>query len=164
MSARCAASFASGYSREERGISFRLRGRELSLVEIHDARRPCRGVRIVGDHDNGFAVLVVERLQQAENFIARSTVEIARRLVAQQDGRIRNDGPCDADPLLFAARERAGVMAVTMRKANRLQCGFNVLLSLRFGEMSEKQRQFDISSMRSPAIVTVPRVGRSSPP
>ena len=49
----------------------------------------CRRVRIVRDHDDGLAVLLVERLQQVEHFVARLAVEVARGLVAQQQRRDR---------------------------------------------------------------------------
>ena len=73
-------------------------------------RRARRGVRVVRDHDDGLAVLAVERLEQAENFVAGFAVEIAGRFVAEQQRRIGDDGARDADALLLAAGERARIM------------------------------------------------------
>ena len=56
----------------------------------------------MGDHDDGLAVFLVERLQQAEDFIAGLAVEITRRLIAQEQRGIRHDGAGDARALLFA--------------------------------------------------------------
>ena len=47
------------------------------------------GVRVVGDHDDGLAVLAVERLQQVEDLVAGLAVEVAGRLVAEQQRRDR---------------------------------------------------------------------------
>ena len=61
------------------------------------------GVRIVGDHDDGLAVVLVERLEQGEDFITRLAVEVAGGFVAKQDRGIGDDGAGDADTLLLAA-------------------------------------------------------------
>ena len=47
------------------------------------------GVRIVRHHDDRLAVVAVERLQQVENLVAGLAIEIAGRLVAQQQRRDR---------------------------------------------------------------------------
>jgi hypothetical protein len=80
------------------------------LVEMDRVRGPRGGVRVVRDHDDRLAVLAVERLEQAENFVAGFAVEIARRLVAKEQRGIADDRPRDADALLFAAGKRARVM------------------------------------------------------
>ena len=67
------------------------------------------------DHDDGLAVLAVERLEQAEDFVAGLAVEIAGRLVAEQQRGIGDDGARDADALLFAAGERARIMLRAVR-------------------------------------------------
>ena len=50
-------------------------------------------------------MLAVQRLQQVEDLVAGLAVEIAGRLVAQQQRRVGDDGARDADALLLAARE-----------------------------------------------------------
>src|SRR3712207_8021525 len=49
--------------------------------------------RSVGDHDDGLAVLAVERLEEVQDLVPRLPVEIARGLVAEQQGRIGDDRP-----------------------------------------------------------------------
>ena len=66
-----------------------------------------RGVRIVRDHDDGLALLLVQRLQQVEDLIAGLAVEVAGRLVAQQQRRIGDDRARDADALLLTAGQLA---------------------------------------------------------
>ena len=67
--------------------------------------RALGGVRIVGDHDDGLAVVAVERLQQIEDLVAGLAIEVAGRLVAEQQRRVGDDGARDADALLLSAGE-----------------------------------------------------------
>ena len=69
------------------------------------ALRASRRVRIVRDHHDRLAVLAIERLQEIENLVSRLAIEVARRLVAEEQGRVRHDHPRDADTLLLAAGE-----------------------------------------------------------
>ena len=57
---------------------------ELPLLEMQHVLRARGGVRVVRHHDDRLALLLVQRLQQIENLIARFAVQIARRFVAQQ--------------------------------------------------------------------------------
>ena len=41
-------------------------------------------MRVVRDHDDGFAMLPVESLQKLEDFIARLAVQISGRFVTEQ--------------------------------------------------------------------------------
>ena len=89
-----------------------MRG-ELAFVEVDGARGAGGGVRVVGDHDDGLAVLAVERLEEAEDFVAGFAVEVAGRLVAEEQRGVGDDGPRDADALLLAAGKRARIMPLT---------------------------------------------------
>ena len=100
---------------------------KLALVQMHRARRAGRGVRIVRDHDDGLAVLAVERLEQAEDFVAGLAVEIAGRLVAEQQRRIGDDGARDADALLFAAGKLCADNAVRCERPTTFKRGLHVL-------------------------------------
>ncbi len=63
-------------------------------------------------HDQRLAELPVEPLQQPHHQGRRLLVEIARRLVGQDDRGVGHDGPRDRDPLLLSAAELAGVVIV----------------------------------------------------
>src|SRR5690348_8899287 len=76
---------------------------ERALVEMQRVRRVFRGLGIVRHHDDGLAVLAVEPLQQRQHFFRRLAVEVAGRLVADQQGRIGNDRARNGDALLLAA-------------------------------------------------------------
>src|SRR5437899_5641858 len=53
---------------------------KLAFVQVNRPAGPGRGVRVVGDHNDGLAVLAVERLQQVQYLVARLAVKIARGL------------------------------------------------------------------------------------
>jgi hypothetical protein len=107
---------------------------ELALVEMHRADGARGGVRIVRDHDDGLAVLAVERLEQVEDLVAGLAVEVAGRLVAEQERGIGDDAPGDADALLFAAGEGARVVLCAVREAHHRQGGRDVFPALGLAE------------------------------
>ena len=74
---------------QARGTSCGHLGGELSVDHVQPARGALGGVRIVGDHDDGLAVLAVERLQQVEDAVAGLAIEIAGRLVGEDERRDR---------------------------------------------------------------------------
>ena len=80
------------------------------------AASPCRGgrrvdeaqgARVVRDHDDRLAELVLELAQQAEDVLGVARVEVAGGLVGDDEIGIGDDGARDGDALLLAARERA---------------------------------------------------------
>ena len=79
------------------------------------------GVRVVRDHDDRLAVLAVERLQQVEDLVAGLAIEVAGRLVAEQQRRVGDDRAGDADALLLAAGELARVVLRAVGEADDLQ-------------------------------------------
>ena len=68
-----------------------LAGRVAQLVddptvgEEHDPVGVGRGHRVVGDHDDGLAVVVDAAAEQLEHLGARAGVEVAGRLVGEDD-------------------------------------------------------------------------------
>ena len=69
----------------------------------------CGDVVLVGDqHDR--AALAVEVVEQVEDVGGRGRVEVAGRLVGQEQRRLGHQRPGDRDPLLLAARELAGLV------------------------------------------------------
>ena len=68
-------------------------------------RAPCvlRRLRIVRDHHDGLVELFVEPLEQIERLLRVPGVEIARRLVGNQDAGIGDDGAGNGHSLLLTA-------------------------------------------------------------
>src|ERR1051326_9449901 len=91
------------------------------------------------------SMLAVECLEQIQNFIPVFPVEIARRLIAEQQRGIGDNSTGDAHTLLLAARELARIMQGAMGKPNHPKGGLHVLLALGPLEVGEKQRQFDVT-------------------
>ena len=57
-------------------------------------------------HEHGEAALGVQATQQGEDLVGGPRVEVAGRLVGEQQGGPRHQRPDDGHPLLLAARER----------------------------------------------------------
>ena len=72
-------------------------------------------MNVVRHHHDGFALLAIERLQQVQDFITGSAIEVTGGLVTQQQGGIRDNRTSDTNPLLLTARKRAREMARAMR-------------------------------------------------
>ena len=95
---------------------FRIRRQELHAAtnvpfsRCSTAARALGGVRIVRHHDDRLLELGVQPLQQSQDLLARLGVEIAGRLVGEQQRRVGDDGARDRDALLLAAGELARVV------------------------------------------------------
>ena len=95
--------------------------RQHALLEVQRPPRAIGGVRIVRDHDDRLAVIAIERLQQIEDLVAGLAIEIAGRLVAEQQRRVGDDGARDADALLLAARQLTRVVLRAIGQPDDLQ-------------------------------------------
>ena len=105
-----------------------------------------RGVRIVRHHDDGLALLLVQRLQQVEDLVARLAVEVAGGLVAQQERRIGDDRARDADALFLAARQLARLVLGALAQDRRGSSAAPTRLrAIRGGQRSQQQRQLDVA-------------------
>ena len=105
-----------------------LRG-DLAVVQFDTAVGESRHDGIVRDHHNG-ASLLVEFAQQAQHDFFVLRVEIAGRLVGQDDFGIVDQRARDADALLFAARQLRGYVMAAVFQARRAPVR-RVLLSRR---------------------------------
>ncbi len=75
-----------------------------------------RDVFIMGDEHNGDAALFIELAEQFHHFVAPRGVEIAGRLVGEDDGRIGDEGTRDGDALLLTAGKLRGGMSLAIGK------------------------------------------------
>ncbi len=81
------------------------RARELAVVRDQDDRRPA----------------AVQVAQQVEDGAARAAVEVAGRLVGQDQRRLADQRPGDGDPLALAARELRRLVPEPVLEADALQ-------------------------------------------
>ena len=91
-------------------------------VAQHDGppRVPC-DLLIVGHHDDGDPVFLVELSKQVHDFPAGLRVEIARRLVGQKDRRFVGHGAGDGHALLLAAGKLRGMVVHARFQAHLFQ-------------------------------------------
>ena len=68
-------------------------------------------------------------------------VEIAGRLVGEDQRGLCHEGPCDPDPLLLAARELGGLMAQSIAQAQALEGLLGLLEALAAADALVHQRR-----------------------
>ena len=96
-------------------------GGDLAVGEDDDAVGVGGDLRVVGDDDDGLAELVDRRPQQVEDAVARLRVEVAGRLVGEDDGGPGDQRAGDRDPLLLAAGELGGPVGGAVGEADGLE-------------------------------------------
>ena len=79
---------------------------------------------------DGLAVALVERREEVEDLAGRLAVEVAGRLVAEEERRVVDDRARDADALLLAAGELRRVVVGAVGEADELERRIDVLLAL----------------------------------
>jgi hypothetical protein len=105
--------------------------------------RSARIPRVVRDHADGRAG-AVQLAEQVHDRFAAARVEVAGRLVGQQDERLAGDGARHRDALLLTARELAGEVLGPVRHADALERGFDALLALGGLHAAIGERQLDV--------------------
>ncbi len=101
---------------------------EARIVRHHADRRP----------------LAVQILEEGHDRLAVARVEVARRLVGEQDAGLADQGAGDRHPLLLAPRELARKMARAVRHADLLQRLAHRLRPLRRLHAAVGERQLDV--------------------
>src|ERR1043166_4908064 len=131
-------------------FSFQRLVAELALVQINRPAGAGGGVRVVRDHDDGLAMLAIERLKQIQNLVAGFAVQIARGFVAEQQSRVGDNRARDAHSLLLAPGELAGIMSCAMGQADDAQRGRHVIFPLGLSQVRQEQRQLHVALRREP--------------
>ena len=80
-------------------------------------------VGLVGDENDGDALLAIERAQRFHDLVRSSRIEIAGGLIGKQKARRIDQGAGDGDALLLAAGELAGRIAFAVAETEQLQRG-----------------------------------------
>ena len=94
---------------------------------MQDAVGPGGGAGVVRDQDDRLVQAGAQLAQQVENLLGAFGVEVAGRFVGDDQRRIGDDRPGDADALLLAAGKLAGAMPRSIRQADQVQRGFDLL-------------------------------------
>ena len=92
---------------------------DLSIAHGQDAIRIGGDVGLVRDHDDRDAAFAIERGERLHDLVRRAGVEVAGRLVRQQQARVVDQRARDRDPLLLAAGELARRVALTVAQAEQ---------------------------------------------
>src|SRR3984893_16678624 len=105
---------------------------------------------IVGDHADRRAALM-QLAQQIHDGFTALRIEIAGRLVRQEDHGFTPDGPRDGDALLLSARELAGEVFRAVRHPDALEGPGHALAALRRPHAPVGERQFHVLEDRQVA-------------
>lgn len=82
----------------------------------------------MGHEDEGRAPVALECEEQIHDLAARGFVEIAGRLVGNENCRVRSDGTSDGDTLLLSPGELGRIMMETVSEADRFELGLGSLM------------------------------------
>jgi hypothetical protein len=105
--------------------------------------------RVVGDeHDR--PTVRVQRAQDVEDVMAGLRVEVAGRLVGEDDRRVGDDGPGDGDPLLLAAGQLPRLVPEAVAEAEPLEGLAGARLALAARDALVQQRRRDVLERRGP--------------
>src|SRR5207253_547415 len=77
-------------------------------------------VRIMRNHHRCLAVAVDGAADEVENLRTRVRVEVAGRLISENDRWLRDERPHDRDALLLASRKLGGAVRPTVGEPNAL--------------------------------------------
>ena len=106
---------------------------------------------IMRHKDDGYSGLV-ELLEHVQDFNTGVRIEVARRLIGENERRAINQGPGDRDPLLLTARHLRRVVIGSTGHSHALQQGVSQPRGLGSGTAVRRvvQRHLDILHSRGP--------------
>ena len=97
------------------------------VAHVEDAMAVGGGLGIVGDHHDGLAEVFVERGKQIENRLGALGIEVSGGLIGEDDFGFADNGPCDRDPLLFAARHFRWLVLQTPADSEKIGDNFEAV-------------------------------------
>src|SRR5437667_7585599 len=92
-------------------------GNDLAVSEDDDAPGEARDALLVRDQHDGDGVLVVEAFEDIQDLHAGGRIEVAGRLVGQQQRWSIDQGAGNGDPLLLAAGQLVGMVIFATAEA-----------------------------------------------
>lgn len=125
-------------------------GDDEAVAEDDGAAGVAGDVLVVGDEDDGDALLLVELPEEADDLAAGAAVEVASGLVAHEDVGVVDQGPGDGDTLLLTAGELAGMVMQAVGEADERQFVLGALTALAKGDAAGvEERELDVFERRS---------------
>ena len=124
---------------ENQDASRRVRA-DPAIDQRHDPVAAARQLGIVGNQQKGRSGFAMQAEQQIDDLLARGAVEIAGRLVRQQQFRAGDEGARDGDALLLAARKLRRVMQHARRKTHGVEPGARRIERIGAARQFERQR------------------------
>ena len=123
---------------------------DAAVAEADDACPVLGDVVLVRDQQDGDALLGIQALKDAHHFDARSRVEVAGRLVGENQRRLIDQRARNRDALLLPARQLIRMMVRALAEAHRFQRGHGARVPLgRFHRLVRvEQRQLDVIERR----------------
>src|SRR4030042_1448429 len=103
---------------------------------------------VMSYHDDGLSQFPVKALDQIPDLPRGDTVQVTRRFVRYEDGRISNDGAGDGNPLLFSTGKLFGIMVHPMRKVNQTKSHLHMFPPLLSRKPCQMKREFHILKSR----------------
>src|SRR5437870_1295975 len=111
---------------------------------MNGARTESGGFRIVGYQDHRLPDSAAECLENSQDLVGGVGIEVARRLISNDETRVSDERARDSYALLLAARELFGQMFRSIRQADQFQYAADLLPAFFPAEPGQKQREFDI--------------------
>ena len=92
------------------------------VAHPHDAVAGLADLRVVGDQEEGLAVLSVELAEEREDLGRPLGVQVAGRLVGEDERRAVDERTGDRHPLLLAARQLGRPVVGAVGEADEGEC------------------------------------------
>src|SRR5579859_420825 len=121
---------------------------ELPLVDLQHTSGVAGRLGIMGDHHDGLVVALIQDPQQIQNFLGGMTIQVTGRLVANQDGRVGDQGACNGHPLLLSARELAGFVFAPVQESHQLERRSDLAFAPGGWHGGEQQRNLHVAFRR----------------
>ena len=117
-----------------------------AVADDEDAVGVGRRLRVVGDEHDRLAALDARAPQRVEDLGAGRVVEVAGRLVGEQERRSGDERPGDGDALLLAGRELVGLVALLAGQVDERDDVADPLGQLAPGRVvaGDRERQRDV--------------------
>ena len=120
---------------------------DLAVLQIKDALGKVGQLLVVGDHDDGVAPAVQSR-EDGDDLLAGLGIEVAGRLVGQDQRGLVHQGAGDGHPLPLPARKLVRPVRHAVGELHRLQGLAGDLQARRFLDAAVDQGQLDIVQRR----------------